>query len=163
MQHSRTIQKSPQDIKIGTLNIVTFSYNKYCTLRKAIITFVGVQPSYYVVPEHTYTLPIDAEHWKFRGGGGTKKPKFLNTSMELNWNFWRGQEKSILGVGVRGEYRYFLEPHILAGKWLLLEICMGYNLPSWACNLLLIGFKFPGGRGEGEVLAIEKRRTKQFL
>jgi len=51
-------------------------YNKYCTLRKAIITFVRVQPSYCVVPEHTYTLPIDAGHWKFRGGRGTKKTIF---------------------------------------------------------------------------------------
>ena len=40
---------------------------------------------------------------------------------------------------------------------------MGYNLPSWACNLLLIGFKFPGGGGQGEMLAIEKREDKTIL
>ena len=31
-------------------------------------------------------------HWKFRGGGGSRKPKFLKESMELNWNFQRGGE-----------------------------------------------------------------------
>ncbi len=29
-------------------------------------------------------------HWKFRGGRGSQKTKFLKKSMELNWNFQRG-------------------------------------------------------------------------
>jgi len=29
-------------------------------------------------------------HWKFRGGGGSQKRKFLKESKWLNWNFQRG-------------------------------------------------------------------------
>ena len=29
--------------------------------------------------------------WRFRGGGGSHKPKFLKESMGLNWNFQRGE------------------------------------------------------------------------
>ena len=29
-------------------------------------------------------------HWKFRGGEGSKRPKFFKESMKLNWNFQRG-------------------------------------------------------------------------
>ena len=28
--------------------------------------------------------------WKFQGGLGSQKPKYLNESMGLNWNFQRG-------------------------------------------------------------------------
>jgi len=42
-----------------------------------------------VVPENIHTLPMDG-HWKFRGGGGFKRPKFFKESMKLNWNFQRG-------------------------------------------------------------------------
>jgi len=42
-----------------------------------------------VVPENIHTLPMDG-HWKFRGGGGSQRPKFLKEKMKLNWNFRRG-------------------------------------------------------------------------
>ena len=29
-------------------------------------------------------------YWKFQGGGGSQKPKFLKESMKLNWDFQRG-------------------------------------------------------------------------
>ena len=45
--------------------------------------------NYCAVPENIHTHPVEG-HWKFRGGGGSRKPKFLKESMELNWNFQRG-------------------------------------------------------------------------
>jgi len=34
-----------------------------------------------------YQYPHQREgHWKFQGGGGLKRPKFLKESMSLNWN-----------------------------------------------------------------------------
>jgi len=36
-------------------------------------------------------LPMDC-HWKFQGGEGSQRPKFLKESMKLNRNFHRGWE-----------------------------------------------------------------------
>ena len=41
-----------------------------------------------VVPANIHTLPMDG-HWKFRGGGGSQRPKLLKESMKPNWNFPR--------------------------------------------------------------------------
>jgi len=41
-----------------------------------------------VVPENIHTLPMDG-HWKFQGGGGSERPKFLKESMKLSYNFQR--------------------------------------------------------------------------
>ena len=41
---------------------------------------------YCAVPEHIPTHPKEG-HWKFQGGGGSQKPKFLKESMKLKWNF----------------------------------------------------------------------------
>ena len=35
------------------------------------------------------TRPVEGQ-WKFLGGGGYQKPKFLKESMGLNWSFQRG-------------------------------------------------------------------------
>ena len=62
-----------------------------------------------VVPENIYTHPKDG-HWKFQGGGGSERPKFLKKSMKLNWNFQRAggaqSQKTI-----HGGCGYFLEPY----------------------------------------------------
>jgi len=36
---------------------------------------------------HTHCM---GGHWKFQGGWGVSKAKFLKESRKLNWNFWRG-------------------------------------------------------------------------
>jgi len=38
-----------------------------------------------------YPYPPKDGHWKFQGGWGSKRPKFLEESMKLNWNFQRGR------------------------------------------------------------------------
>jgi len=43
---------------------------------------------FFKIRSSSSTLPMDG-HWKFRGGGGSQRPKFLKESMKLNWNFWR--------------------------------------------------------------------------
>jgi len=56
-----------------------------------------------VVAENIHTRFMDG-YWKFRGGGGSKRPKFLKESMKLNWNFQRGgglqSKKPIHGGGM---------------------------------------------------------------
>ena len=39
-----------------------------------------------MIPENIYIHPKKG-HCKFRGGGGSQKPKFLKENMKLNWNF----------------------------------------------------------------------------
>jgi len=58
------------------------------------------------VPENIHSHPTE-DHWKFQGGGGSQKLKFLKESMKLNWNFWRGKgrqgsnQKNLCGGRVR--------------------------------------------------------------
>ena len=40
-------------------------------------------------PENIHTHPEES-HWKFQGGVGSQKPKFLRENMKQNWNFQRG-------------------------------------------------------------------------
>ena len=42
-----------------------------------------------MVPESIDTPPMEG-HWKFLGGGGSKKPNFSKKSMKLNRNFLGG-------------------------------------------------------------------------
>lgn len=43
-----------------------------------------------IVPENIPTHSMEG-CWKFQGGpGGVQKLNFLNESMTLEWNFWRG-------------------------------------------------------------------------
>ena len=60
---------------------------------------------YCVVPENIHVHP------KFQGEGGFQKPKFLNESMTLKWNFRRGGGFNSKNLPWEG-YGYFLEQHI---------------------------------------------------
>ena len=65
--------------------------------------------------ENIHTLPKEG-HWKFRGGDGSQKPKFLKENMKLNWNYQGGRvgsnHKTFCGGGGGEGYRYFLESHM---------------------------------------------------
>ena len=52
-----------------------------------------------VVPENIH--PMEG-YWKFQGGEGVQKPNFLNESMTLKWNFWRGGEFNLKTFHGRG-------------------------------------------------------------
>ena len=36
------------------------------------------------------SIPPVEGHWKFQGGGGSQRPKFLKQRVDLNWNLQRG-------------------------------------------------------------------------
>ena len=64
-----------------------------------------------VVPEKIHTPPMEG-HWKFLGGGGVLKAKFLEAMYENKLEFPGGRgckTKNLLW----GEYGYFLELYIL--------------------------------------------------
>ena len=42
-----------------------------------------------VFPENIHAHPKEG-YWKFQGGGGVQKPKFLNESITCKWNFQKG-------------------------------------------------------------------------
>ena len=63
-----------------------------------------------VVPEKIHTLPMEG-HWKFLGGGGILKAKFLEAMYENKLKF-PGGEGGGGGVPPLGQYGYFLELHI---------------------------------------------------
>ena len=64
-----------------------------------------------VVPEKIHTHPMEG-HWKFLGGEGVLKAKFLEEMYENKLEFPGGvggaKQKTFRG----GEYGYFLELHI---------------------------------------------------
>ena len=63
-----------------------------------------------VVPEKIYTHPMEG-HWKFLGGGGILKTKFLEEMYENKLEFPGGKGCKTKNLPL-GEYGYFLELHI---------------------------------------------------
>ena len=56
------------------------------TIKFAHVCMYGVEsPEKCVVPENIHTHSKEG-HWKFQGGGGSQKPKFLKEILKLNWN-----------------------------------------------------------------------------
>ena len=60
------------------------------------------------VPENIHTHPVEG-HWKFRGGEGNQKPKFLKESMGLDWHFQRGGGFKLKRPSVGGVWIFFGE------------------------------------------------------
>ena len=85
------------------LRYVNLSYN---SLNSHLVNFS-------LCGSRKYPYSPHRRDWKFRGGGGSQRPKNLKQCMKLNWNFQRGGG----GGGhranpFRGGYGYFLEPYI---------------------------------------------------
>ena len=68
-----------------------------------------------VLPENIHSPPKDG-HWKFRGEGGSQKPKFLKESMKESWKFLVGGRVQTKKKHLWGRYGYFLELHIASQK-----------------------------------------------
>ena len=71
--------------------------------------------------------------WKFRGGGGSQKPKFFKESMGLNWSFQRGggiqtKKPSMGGVWIFTGTTHFQKPFLRDKSRLVLEKFNAFGL-----------------------------------